>query len=175
MQPVLWSLHGLSVELGRDRKALARALEGLKPDEETRRGRGVDRKWRLKRVVSHLFEQTVEGETDFENQRERLAAAQAEKVEMENAVRRGLLADVTEVQRVWSEHILAASRKLLAVADKMGPQLTNVSDPVIVKSRLRSEIHVALVELAESGHDGASGSAADPAESSAELDRKSVV
>lgn len=148
MQATLWSVNALSVELGRDRRALARDLEGLKPDEETRKGKRTDRRWKLARVIAHLYA-SVEADIDFDNQRERLAAAQAEKVEMENAVRRGTLADVAAVQGVWADHILAARAKLLSLPSKLGPQLTNATDPAAIAGRIRAEIYVALNELAE--------------------------
>ena len=138
----------MSVELGRDRKALASALDGLKPDEETRLGRGLHRRWRLKRVIDHLF-RPGESDVDFDNQRERLAAAQSEKVEMENAVRRLQLAGVAEVQSTWTDHILAARAKLLALPGKLGPQLTNAADPSVIACRIRTEIYLALAELAQ--------------------------
>jgi phage terminase Nu1 subunit (DNA packaging protein) len=91
----------------------------------------------------------VEAQTDFDNQRERLAAAQAEKVEMENAIRRRQLADVAAVQAIWADHILAARAKLLSLPSKLGPQLANGTDPAAIAGRIRAEIYAALDELAD--------------------------
>ena len=52
MQAQLWTVSGLAVELGRDRRTIAKQLEGLAPDEEeTRRGGAVTRRWLLARVI----------------------------------------------------------------------------------------------------------------------------
>ena len=151
MQAELWTINGLAVELDRDRRSLARDLEGLKPDEETRQGARTVRRYRMARVVAHLYRATAAtGELeDFETQRERLAAAQAEKVEMENAVRRGELAEVAKVHAVWTDHVAAARAKLLAMPTKLGPQLTNVADARVISARVRAEVHAALAELAD--------------------------
>lgn len=166
MQAELWSLNALAVELGRDRRALARDLEGLKPDEVTRKGERTDRKWKLKRVVEHLYRATPGTPAeDFDNQRERLAAAQAEKVEMENAVRAGQLVEASKVQATWADHTAAARSKLLGTPTKLGPQLTNVSDPNVIATRIRTEIYAAINELADwevPEPDGESGAPAAP-------------
>jgi phage terminase Nu1 subunit (DNA packaging protein) len=89
------------------------------------------------------------GDREFDDQRERLAAAQAEKVETENAVRRGELAVMSEVQRVWSDHIAAARAKLLGIPAKLAPQVTGIHEPNVIAAAIRAEITAALAELAE--------------------------
>jgi phage terminase Nu1 subunit (DNA packaging protein) len=84
----------------------------------------------------------------------RLASAQADKHEMENALRRGELADVKDVQREWSDMVLACRSKLLTLPTKLAPQVTNVADAAIIAARLRAEIGAALLELATNGADG---------------------
>lgn len=87
------------------------------------------------------------GGTEYDTQRERLAAAQAEKVEAENAVRRGELAELSAVAEQWSAHIHSARAKLLSMPSKLGPQLTHVADPTVIAARIRAEVYAALVEL----------------------------
>ena len=86
---------------------------------------------------------------EFDSQRERLAAAQAEKVEAENAVRRGFLADVRAVLAAWTDLIAAFRAKVLAIPTKLAPQLTNVSDPKRIADIIRGELYAALAELAD--------------------------
>lgn len=87
-------------------------------------------------------------------QRERLAAAQAEKVESENRVRRGELVEVEQVGAEWDDLVLNARAKLLSLPTKIAPQLAGRTDPNAIRSILRSEINAALIELAgESGPD----------------------
>ena len=100
-------------------------------------------------LVAYYIEK-IGGATEFDNQRERLAAAQAEKVETENRLRRAELADMSEVAAAWQDHIIAAKSKLLSMPAKLGPQLVNCADAGTIAGRIRSEIYSALVELAES-------------------------
>ena len=87
------------------------------------------------------------GGSEYDTQRERLAAAQAEKVEAENAVRRGELAELGSVAAEWSALIHACRAKLLSMPSKLGPQLIHVADPTVIAARIRAEVYAALVEL----------------------------
>lgn len=86
---------------------------------------------------------------EFDDQRERLAAAQAERVEAENAVRRGQLADVAAVAAVWTDHVAACRARLLSLPSKLSPQLTGINDPNVLAAAIRAEINAALAELSE--------------------------
>jgi len=88
------------------------------------------------------------GEKEFNTQRERLAAAQAEKVETENRIRRGELADTKQMLEMWSGVLAAVRAKLLSLPTKLGPQLVNTAEPAIIASRIRTEVYSALDELA---------------------------
>lgn len=86
---------------------------------------------------------------EFADQRQRLAAAQAEKAEAENAVRRSELADTAVVAAAWIEMIASARAKLLSLPTKLGPQLANVADVGAIAALIRVEVYAALAELAE--------------------------
>ncbi len=88
------------------------------------------------------------GSNEFDDQRQRLAAAQAERVENENAVRRGELADMNDVARFWTECIANARAKLLSLPAKLGPRLVNIGDAGTIANALRGDINAALAELA---------------------------
>jgi phage terminase Nu1 subunit (DNA packaging protein) len=149
MQTETFTLTWLAQQLKRDRRSLGQELEGLAPDEEIERGERTERRWYLHRIFEHYREKWGGGSDGEEDQRQRLAAAQAERYEMENEERRGGLISVAEAQALWSEHISAARAKLLSMPTKLGPQLINVTDPNIVASRIRAEVCAALDELAE--------------------------
>ena len=54
MTKQLWSINALSVELGTDRRTLAKRLADLPPDEEKAQAGKRVRRWRLARVLEHL-------------------------------------------------------------------------------------------------------------------------
>ena len=92
----------------------------------------------------------VSGNTDeYDDQRQRLAAAQSEKVEHENAIRRGELADMRDVERKWVEYIANARIKALAMPSKLSSRLVNIGDAVIISAAIRAEVHAFLAELAD--------------------------
>jgi len=79
----------------------------------------------------------------------RLASAQAEKFEAENALRRAEVASIADVARFVSEHNQAARAKLLSIPAKLSPQLKDIHDPNVIAAGIRAEISAALAELAE--------------------------
>jgi phage terminase Nu1 subunit (DNA packaging protein) len=94
--------------------------------------------------------------SDLQTERRRLVTAQREKVEMENAVRRGDLTECRKVAETWAKNIAIAKSLLRVIASKIGPQLTNISDAAVIVDRIQTEIDAVLTELA--GADDGSGS-----------------
>ena len=91
----------------------------------------------------------VTGGGEFDDQRQRLAAAQAEKVEHDNAVRRGELARMADVVRAWTDCIANARAKALSMAAKLSPQLVNIGDASVIAAAVRAEVYAFLAELAD--------------------------
>lgn len=99
-------------------------------------------------LVAYYVEKRT-GAGDFDDQRQRLAAAQAEKVEHENALRRGYLAARADVDRFWTECIANARAKALAMSSKLSPRLVNIGDAGIIAAAVKAEIYAFLAELAD--------------------------
>ena len=96
----------------------------------------------------------TDAEREHANQRERLAAAQAEKVETENRVRRGELMDAQEMIAIWSDILAAVRAKFLSMPSKLGPQLVAIEDAGVIAERIREEVYAALSELADDSGGG---------------------
>lgn len=153
MQAKLWSLNALAVELGRDRRSLARILESLPPDEEeTSKSGRVSRRWRMARVVGHLIdgERGVDGEgsLDLNQERARLARAQREKTELEVAVTRGELIRRQHMMETLGRALTAFRARLLSAASKLAP-LVNAGNPNLARDLIERELNEALSELAD--------------------------
>lgn len=117
------------------------------------------------------------GSGEFDDQRQRLAAAQAEKVEHENAVRRGDLATRAEVVGFWTECIANMRAKALALSSKLSPRLVNIGDANIIAAAIRAEVHAFLAELADyepSGRVELVAGGKEDSVTAAEPDRKPV-
>ena len=94
---------------------------------------------------------------EFDDQRQRLAAAQAEKVEHDNAIRRGHLVERGEVVHFWTECIANMRAKALARASKLSPQLVNIGDASIIAAAIRADTYAFLSELADYEPGGRAG------------------
>lgn len=150
MQSKLWTLSGLAVELGHDRRTLASRLDGLAPDEESQLSTGrTSRKWRMARAVAHLYASANPGELDLNAERARLAKEQADKTAMANAVERGELLSAQTVALEWGRLVSNCRAKLLGLPTKLAPQLAHAKTPNACLQLLTSEVHRALHELAE--------------------------
>jgi len=116
------------------------------------------------------------GSDDYDDQRQRLAAAQAEKVEHENSVRRGQLADMVAVHRQWTDYVANARAKLLGVPSKLGSRLVNIGDANVITAAIRAEIYASLVELSgPGGPPGDSGAGVEDVGAAADPDGERVV
>lgn len=80
----------------------------------------------------------------------RLAAAQAEKYELENAVKRGELLPRTEVQPAWSSFVVATRSRLMAIAPGIAPLLSITMEPGGCQDIVESAVYEALSDLANS-------------------------
>jgi len=83
----------------------------------------------------------------------------ADKLSMENAVRRGELARRADVVRFWSDCQAAARAKFLGIAPKLAPRLVNIGDPNVIAAAIRAEACAALAEFAD--YEPGEGSATD--------------
>lgn len=178
LQAEAQSINWLAANLQMDRRTLSKKLAGVKPASETETGRGVDRLYFLRDVVDAIWA-VGSGETDHldpDQERARKDKETADKLAMENAVRRAQLVDISSVSSVWIDQMAGMRAKLLSMPSKLGPQLLNVTDARIVADRIQDEVHSALNELAELSFDRdealSEGSAG--AESTAEVDSKPV-
>ncbi len=85
---------------------------------------------------------------DFTSQRERLHSAQAEKAELDLAVRRGELLEAEEVVKTWSDHIARARLRLRSIPHRVAAQIAVKTSAPAIATLLLDEIDEALTELA---------------------------
>jgi len=84
----------------------------------------------------------------FSSQRERLHSAQAEKAELDLAVRRGELLEAEEVVKTWSDHIARARLRLRSIPHRVAAQIAVKTSAPEIARLLLDEIDEALTELA---------------------------
>jgi phage terminase Nu1 subunit (DNA packaging protein) len=113
MSAQLWSLSALSVELGMDRRSLARRIDdaGLQPAEE----KGRSKLYRMSDVVRVLQERTGLNLTE---EKARLASEQADKTALHNEEERGELVRVEDMTKFVGDMVGAARSKFLAISRK---------------------------------------------------------
>ncbi len=78
----------------------------------------------------------------------RLVTAQAELKENELAEQRGELHRASAIAKVWTDNVINARTKLLAIPTKIAPELIG-QDLQTTQQKLKSAIYEALEELAE--------------------------
>lgn len=181
----LWPLSAAALELGMSTKALANRIADLDPDKVEETGRGTDRFWTMARIVKHL--QGNDGELggkplDLSAERARLAAEQADKTSLENAVRRGDLLQVSDVAASWAEIFIGIKARILALPTKLATELSTLTDANEIRDRLAQEVRDLLEEgvnfdpvRAATGRDkGSTEEDFETAEAPARLNGKSV-
>ena len=142
----LYALNTLAVELGKDRRTLARKLDGLLPDsDKIERGKQVKR-WRLTRVLEHINLQGAK--LNLEQERARLARVQCEKIDFELARLRGSSLDADATVLSVSRLLVDLRTRLLAIPTKAAPLLLGCRTIPRLKDELERQIHDALRDIA---------------------------
>lgn len=103
--------------------------------------------WLIQREVRKLT-QTEEGRfIDYEAERARLTSEQADKVAMENEVRRGKLVDSEHVAVLWANILTNVKTKLLGIPTKTAPRLVGCKSIPVARDILNRQITEVLNEL----------------------------
>lgn len=97
------------------------------------RGAQIDLAAALPWVINHR-------EAPPGSQRERLAKAQAEKVEMENELRRGRMILADQVEETIFELAAYLAREHEAMPGRLANELAGISEPAIIRARLLAEL-----------------------------------
>lgn len=122
---------------------LERAGHGTKSSYDTEQCIG----WLIQREIGRLAV-LVDGTVyNFEAEKARLTHEQAEKVAMENMVRRGELVDTEKVAGWWASIITNAKQRLLAIPTKAAPLVLGLKTLPEVRDQLETTINEVLLEL----------------------------
>lgn len=84
---------------------------------------------------------------DPQLQKARLDKARTEKVELEIDVLKGNLIPADQVERAWSDLIIAFRAKILSLHSKISPQLASLKTIPEIELKLKTELREALSEL----------------------------
>jgi len=145
----LWRLQAIATELDIPVKRLAKQLEDLEPDKTEENARGIDRWYKLARVLDHLRvnEEGPGGKRlDLSAERARLASEQADKTALANAQLRGELVRIETVSAAWSDLMVGIRARMLALPTKLAAELSTINETNTIRDRLTEEIHDVLSE-----------------------------
>ncbi|MEM1344744.1 MAG: hypothetical protein AAGI34_09220 [Pseudomonadota bacterium] len=102
----------------------------------------------LRAAASNRVQDTEEGR-DLTAERTRLSKEQADRLEMENAAKRGELLDRKSVDHAVINAFTRVRARMLAVPSRLAPQVAATADPSEAFSLLEAAIQEALHELSE--------------------------
>ncbi len=144
-----YSISGLSVELGIDRRSLARQLEGLTPKSEKVVGNRTERQYTMADVVTHIFGRASDGEVyDYAVERARLTKAQADKTELEVKEIRGEVVRMPLVEQHWGGMVASMRARLLALPSKVAAMVATPDKLQQVTDITQTLVYEALSEIA---------------------------
>jgi len=106
----------------------------------------------LRGYVRYLRDQVAKaqaGAPDYAAERARFIRARADLAEMEAEEKRGAVIAVEDVEAAWIAVLALLRTRLLALPDRLAPQLHGAATPAAVRDVLRSAVREALEELAE--------------------------
>jgi hypothetical protein len=82
-------------------------------------------------------------------QNARLARARTKKVQVETEVMLRKLVPAEDVEKVWTDMIMASRAKLRSLPIRIAPSLVGIKDPIFIEQQIEKEINAALNELKE--------------------------
>jgi phage terminase Nu1 subunit (DNA packaging protein) len=138
-KPQEWTIYGLSIETGIDRKTLGRLLENAEPVTKGNRDY-----YKMRQVCDALRGGGIKAQ---EQERTRLYRNQADHEELRVAEKSRQLIPVSEVDEVWGEIAIAIKSKLLAMPARIAQVALAASSLREVEEAIRVEIYSALNEL----------------------------
>lgn len=145
MTPRRWTISALSVELGIDRRTLARRLEGLDPIEEKVVGQRTERTYRMRDVFKHLS--ALEQRPSLDDERRKLTILQQERLRIEIEAKQGSLIDLQVAREEWGDACRNIRQRLLAIPSRVAPLMAGLDAPS-ARDILDSDIRRCLVDLA---------------------------
>ena len=145
MELMEFSKSQLAANCKMDRRTIDKRLTGLKPHRKS----GKVEFYFLAAVGPLIFNPSAElggDHLDLTKEKAGLAKAQKIRIERENAVKEGVLADMEETVEVWQNHIGAARAKLLSLPAQLSNRCVGL-DRGEIEDEARKLITAALEEL----------------------------
>jgi len=145
MTPKLWSISALSVELGMDRRTVAKKIAAVKPAEDGPSGK----LYRLADVLQAMATAAVADQrpADFDDAKTRKMTADAVLAEIEVAKVRGQVVDVDVMAKAVASDYASVRARLLALPTKLTPLIVPMTDPTEVRDTIERAVAEALEEL----------------------------
>jgi phage terminase Nu1 subunit (DNA packaging protein) len=144
MTPQDWTISGLSVETGIDRRTLGKMLKDAKPVGR----RGKSDLYRIEQVITALRGSSG---GDYNEERTRLTKAQADHEELKVAQLAGELIPVDFVIETWQAQTQNMRAKLLNLPTKAAQAAIAARELKDIEDVIRDQVHEALTELSDDG------------------------
>ena len=141
----MWTLSGLAVELGMDRRAVGRMLAGVPADGTGPKGANA---WLMRTAVDVLAGLKQDGPS-LEEEKTRQAKEGADRLAMENAARRGELIDRAVADAAVVGAFSRVRSRMLAIPSKTAPLVIQDMEIAEAEHLIRSHVIEALQELAD--------------------------
>ena len=142
MQAQLWTVSGLAVETGFTHRAIAKALTRCPVADKKR---GANCYW-MHDALPLLYGNESRG-IDLREQRARQHKEMADKLEMENAVRRGELVSGKEMAALWETLTTETRQRLMMIPARVGDLVARAKRKTDAKTIIEKEIRDALSGL----------------------------
>jgi phage terminase Nu1 subunit (DNA packaging protein) len=141
--PKLCPITELAELFGVDVRTMRDWLQGLPADVPGKSGRGNAALWTVTRLITHKFlrgESSATGaDLDLDQERARQAKASADKLELENAVRRGEFAPV----EIFDSAFMDYTRQVTSMLDGLEPNLRRILPHLSESDYSRIHNHIA--------------------------------
>jgi hypothetical protein len=135
-----WAVSALAVECNKDRRFMAKIVEDIEPAGKT----GYGPTYWMSDVIAAMMDRD---DLDLTAEKARLAKAQADKTEIEVALKQGEIVLAEDAADVWGVQISNIRAKLLALGHTLAPQVAVETDVPACCDIVDVRVREILVEL----------------------------
>ena len=97
-----------------------------------------------------MSKEKTKDELSIDEEKLRLLTAQADKIELENAIKRREYVAVKAADKFYSDMVYGFRNKILTIPRILGKELADETDPIICEDLLSKTLEITLLELSTS-------------------------
>lgn len=139
------SYNQLQEMTGKSYRTIKKKLDGLEPVGTGKNGANV---WDSHEALPRIYSSIAGGLLNPQQEKAKLDQARRLDLERKDAEAKGILINSEETARIWSNMIVNARTKMMAIGSKLAPVLLRMTEKNEIKGAIDNLVYEVLEDLA---------------------------